>query len=69
VIGERHGAHPELGRSIHQTVDPAAAVEQAVVGVNMEVDEIFVGCRQAAKAIRAGGVSKRFERLNSESIE
>jgi hypothetical protein len=35
----------------------------------MEVDEIFVGCRQGAKAIRGSRVSKRFERLNSESIE
>ena len=47
MIGERHRAHAELGGAVHQTIDAAAAVEQAVVRVDVEMDEIFVGGRHA----------------------
>jgi hypothetical protein len=43
VIGEGQGRHPELPRPVHQPVDPAAAVQKAVVRVDMEVDEVLVG--------------------------
>ena len=45
VVGEGEGAHAELGGAIHQPVDAAAAIEQAVVGVDVEMDEILVGGR------------------------
>ncbi|MGH7944606.1 MAG: hypothetical protein ACREF9_06330 [Opitutaceae bacterium] len=60
MIGERHRAHSEFGGAIDQAINPAAAIEQAVVGVNMKVDEVFVGHRQAAKASRGGVLSKSF---------
>jgi hypothetical protein len=57
VIGEGDGGHAELDRAVHQPVDPAAAVEQAVVGVDVEVDEVFVGGRHGGGSnnLIAGG--------------
>jgi hypothetical protein len=43
VVGEREGAHPELARPVRQPVDPAGPVQQAVVRVDVEMDEILVG--------------------------
>ena len=66
VVGERESLHPQLRRAIHQPVDPARAVEQAVVGMDVEVDEILIGGRHGdfnqavrragARRERAGGV-------------
>ncbi len=39
MVGDRHGIHPELLDPGHQTVDPVGAVEQAVLGVQMKVNE------------------------------
>src|SRR5690606_15664998 len=60
MVGQRHGAHPELGRALDQAVDAAAAIQQAVVRMDMKVNEVFIGSRQAAKAIRPVGVGKSF---------
>ena len=45
VVGQGHRAHPQIDRAIHQAIDPAAAVEQAVVAVDVEMDEVFVDGR------------------------
>jgi len=42
VVGEREGGHPELARPVRQPVDPAASVQEAVVRMDMEVDEVLV---------------------------
>ena len=43
MIGERQGAHPELARPLGQLVYPARPVQEAVVRVDVEVDEVLVG--------------------------
>ena len=43
VVGEGQRLHAETRGAVHQPVDPAGAVQQAVVAVDMEVDEIGVG--------------------------
>ena len=40
VVGDRHGVHPQLLHAGDEAVDPVAAVEQGVGGVQVEVDEI-----------------------------
>ena len=40
VVGQRDGGLAQLGRAFHQPVDFAGSVQQAVVGVDVEVDEI-----------------------------
>ena len=42
MVRERKGAHPELARPFGQLVDPAGPVQQAVVRVDMEMDEVLV---------------------------
>jgi hypothetical protein len=39
VVGERDRRHPELRRALRQVGDPAGAVEDRVLGVDVEVDE------------------------------
>lgn len=46
VVGDGQRAHSQFGGPVHQPVDSAAAVEQAVVRVDVEMDEIFVDGRQ-----------------------
>ena len=43
VVGQRHGGLAQLRHAADQAVDAAGAVEQAVVAVDMQVDEILVG--------------------------
>ncbi len=45
MVGERDGGHAEYDRPVHQPVDAAAAVEQAEVGVDVEMDEILIDGR------------------------
>ena len=45
MVGEGQRAHAQFDRPVHQPVDPAGAVEQAVVAMDVEMDEIFVGGR------------------------
>src|SRR5690606_2595409 len=40
VVGEGEGLHAELGGALHEPVDAAGAIEEAVVGVDVEMDEI-----------------------------
>ena len=53
MVGERERGHPQRLRAIHQPVDAAGAIEQAVIGVKVEMDEIFVGGRHAVVSRRA----------------
>ena len=46
VVRERHGTHPQFLGPFHEPVDPAAAVEQAVVSVDVQMDEILVSGSQ-----------------------
>ena len=39
VVGERHGGHVELGRPGREDRDPAGAVKDGVLGVDVKVDE------------------------------
>ncbi len=55
MVGERDGGLAQLDGAFHQAVDFAGAVEQAVVGVDVEVDEIRGGDRHDAGKARAGG--------------
>jgi hypothetical protein len=61
VVGDGERRHAELGRAGHHGVDARGAVEQAVVGVDVEVDEIRVGIRLGSsgrprhRALMAGG--------------
>ncbi len=43
VVGERDGRHLELGRPRDQVGDPAGAVEDRVLGVDVQVDERRLG--------------------------
>ena len=47
VVGQGQGAHAELARPLGQLVDPAGPVQQAVVRMDMEMDEILVSLRHA----------------------
>jgi hypothetical protein len=47
VVGHRDGLLAELGRPLHEPVDAAGAIEQAVIGVEVEVDEIGGGAGHA----------------------
>ncbi len=40
VLGDGHGRHPQLRRTIQQLLDPARAVEQRILGVEVKVDEV-----------------------------
>jgi small subunit ribosomal protein S21 len=58
VVGEREGLHAEPGGAVHQAINPAGAIEQAVVGVDMEVDEVPVVVTAHARSEgRRGGFS------------
>ena len=66
VVGERQRLHAQPGGAVHQAVDAAGAVEQAVVRVDVEMDEIGVGGRQghanqdpAPKCSRRNAVERR----------
>ena len=48
MVGEGEGLHPQPGGAVHQAVDTASAVQQAVVAVDMEMDEIGVGGRHGS---------------------
>ena len=40
VLGDRHRRHLQLDRLVEQLLDPARAVEQRELGVEVEVDEV-----------------------------
>jgi hypothetical protein len=40
VVGDRDGAHPELGDAAAQLRKPVGAVEKGVLTVEMEVNEV-----------------------------
>ena len=41
MVGDRNGPHPHVAGFGHEPVDPAAAVEHAVVGVHVKVHEVL----------------------------
>ena len=43
VVGDRHRIHAQLGRRVDQLGDPAEPVEQAELGVDVEVREVVRG--------------------------
>jgi hypothetical protein len=47
VVGQGQRLHSEFVGALHQAVYPARSVEEAVVAMNMEVDEILVGRRHS----------------------
>ncbi len=54
MVGHRQGLHAQLGRAIDQPVDPARAVEQAVVGMDVKVDETRV-CGRHGQSVNTNG--------------
>ena len=40
MLGDRHRRHLQLHRLVEHLLDPAGAVEQRVLGVEMEMDEV-----------------------------
>jgi hypothetical protein len=40
VLGDRHRRHVQLHRPVEQFLDPARAVEQRILGVQVKVDEV-----------------------------
>ncbi len=45
MVGEGERGHAEGNGAVHEPVDPAGTVEQAVVGMDVKMDEILVGRR------------------------
>lgn len=45
MIGQREGGHLEIDRPLHEPVYPAGPVEQTIVGMDVEMNEVFVGRR------------------------
>ena len=45
VVGKSQGFHAHVTCTLHKTINTAGAVEQAVVGVDVEVDEVRIGER------------------------
>ena len=43
MVRKGQGRHPELARPVGKLVDPACPVQEAIVGVDVQVDEILVG--------------------------
>jgi hypothetical protein len=46
VVGEGQGGHTQLYCLCHRLVQPAHTVQEAVVGVEMEMDEVAGGQRR-----------------------
>jgi hypothetical protein len=61
MIGQRERGHPELARPVGQPVDPACPVQEAVIRMDMEMDEILLDGRHARvnQDQRAGGASRK----------
>jgi hypothetical protein len=55
MIRQREGGHVEVDRALHEPVYPAGPVEQTIVGMDVEMNEIFVGRRHrsTSQAFRA----------------
>ena len=45
VLGDRHRRHLQLDRLVEQLLDPARAVEEGVLGMQMEMHELHGQCR------------------------
>ena len=62
VVGERQRRHPLLGDALRHLRNAAQAVEQAELGVDVEVDEVAVSARvrgsQGHPAIVVGGQNR-----------
>ena len=59
VVGEGESLHAEGLGAVHQAVDPAGAIEEAVVAVDVKMDEISVGRRHGSSmGIRGLGAGK-----------
>lgn len=54
VVRQRQGVHPQSRGPVHQAVNPAGSVEEAVVAMDMKMDEARVGRHSpSGKASRA----------------
>ncbi len=56
VIGDGHRVHAQLGHPIDQAADAVAAVEERVLGVQVQVDELRAG--RCGGAVRCGGANR-----------
>jgi hypothetical protein len=41
MVCDGYGRHMALGRKVHEPVDPAGAVEQTVIRMQMQMDKVF----------------------------
>jgi hypothetical protein len=60
VVGDGHGLHAELRRLVDELVDVARPVEEAVLGVQVKVDELSHG--QQPKISHGGTETRRKKR-------
>ena len=54
VVGDRHRVHAELGGRVHELRDPPETVEQAELGVDVEVREVVRGQGRHGRSMVAG---------------
>ena len=59
VVGERDRRHLELGGALREVRDPAGAVEDRVLGVDVEVDERRFGHGRSIVALSPEGARAR----------
>jgi hypothetical protein len=59
MIGERDGGHLELGGALREVRDAAGAVEDRVLGVDVEVDERRFGHGRSIVALSPEGARAR----------
>jgi len=59
MVRQRQGGHPELGGPVEEAVYPTGPIEEAVVAVDMQVDEIFVVGGQGENCWGRFGTGKR----------
>src|SRR5215471_12440201 len=66
MVGHGHGLLPDLAHTRHQLLDVAGAVEERVIGMQMEMDEFGHGwvsshysCRDLGEGVSACGKQAR----------
>jgi hypothetical protein len=42
MVGEGEGLHPQIGGAIHQSVDAASPIQEAIVAMDVKMNEILV---------------------------
>jgi hypothetical protein len=59
VVGEGEGRHAEGHGAVHEAVDAAGSVQQAVVRMDVEMDKVLISGRHGRARQGAGGARAR----------